>query len=1161
MHSLFLKTDGTLWAMGQNTYGQLGDGTTTDRSSPVQVASGVAAMATTSLANHSLFLKTDGTLWAMGWNKYGQLGDGTNTNQSSPIQVASGVLVVTAGSCHSEFVKTDGTLWAMGWNAYGQLGDGTTTDRSSPVLITSGVTAVAGGNAHSLFLKTDGTLWAMGQNLYGQLGDRSTSSLSSPVLAANNVAAAAAGSSHSLLLKVDGTLWAMGMNSSGQLGDGTLSSRSIPVQVASGVAAVAAGINHSLYLKTDGTLWAMGWNKYGQLGDGTTTNRSSPVQVASGVTSVAAAGANHSLFLKLDGTLWAMGNNSSGQLGDGTTTTRSSPVQVASGVAAVAAGSSVSLFLKTDGTLWGMGNNTGGALGTVPQAICSSPVQALSGVASVIAGGSHSLFVKTDGTLWATGGNGAGQLGDGTTQYRLLPVQVASGVAAAAAGSNHSLFVKTDGTLWAMGYNSSGQLGDGTLSSRSIPVQVASGAIAASAGTIHSLFIQLPGAGTLPVVITQPQSLIAGDALNLNSSAGGSGPLDYQWRKNGVPIAGTAARLSTYFLPFSRSTDGGNYDVIITNSAGTVTGDTVVVDVVPLRTSVVDQASAAASAVARRVTYQGMQLKASAGAQRTLSVTVESNLPVIYQWYKDGSKISGATTANYVILALQSANAGSYNVVVTNSAGSVTSNAMVVSVDVAPTITTEPQSQTVASGQTVSFSATASGTPSASYQWQVSTNSGGTWTNLTNNSNNSGTSTSTLTVSGVSGTMNGYNYRLVATNAAGSAISTNLTLTVVAPFPSPFGVAVDSAGNLFVGDNSNNTVHFVTPAGVVSLLAGTSGQQGSTNGSYAVALFRQPRAVALDTAENLYVADTGNSLIRKITPAGVVTTLAGSATTQGYTDATGTAAVFNSPQALVVDVSGNVYVADTANSAIRKITPSGVTSTIAGNGTKGSQDGTGALAIFNQPAGIVLDSANNLYVADTGNNTIRKVTPAGVVTTIAGVTGVGGYEDGTGAAALFNQPTGLAIDVSGSLYVADTGNSVIRVVKSGGTVSTLAGLASIAGLLDGNGTNAWFNQPENLSLDAAGNVYVTDAGNAVIRKITPSGGVTTLVLSQSAATPIVPTPPATTHTVPDTPPGGGSTTSTIPSTPTRSGGGGAPSGWFYGALALLWLFRRRHGKI
>ena len=165
--------------MGFNSLGQLGDGTTTDRSTPVQVASGVAAVAAGGA--HSLYLKTDGTMWAMGDNAYGQFGDGTTTNRSTPVQVASGVAAAAAGGVHSFYLKTDGTLWAMGWNNNGQLGDGTTTDRSSAVQVASGVAAVAAGGAHSLYRKTDGTLWAMGWNNSGQLGDGTTTNRSTPV--------------------------------------------------------------------------------------------------------------------------------------------------------------------------------------------------------------------------------------------------------------------------------------------------------------------------------------------------------------------------------------------------------------------------------------------------------------------------------------------------------------------------------------------------------------------------------------------------------------------------------------------------------------------------------------------------------------------------------------------------------------------------------------------------------------------------------------------------------------------------------------------------------------------------------------------------------------------------------------------------------------------
>ena len=333
----------TLWGMGFNRVGQLGDGTKTDQITPVQVAIGVSAMAAGDLS--SFYLKNDGSLWAMGWNNYGQLGDGTTTERNTPVQVASGVSAVASGVSHTLYLKTDGSLWAMGYNYGSQLGDGTTTSRSTPIKVATGVSAMAAGGSHSLYLKSDGSLWAMGSNNYGQLGDGSKIDRSTPIQVASGVSAVAASGSHSLYLKSDGSLWAVGFNNYGQLGDGSKIDRSTPIQVASGVSAMAAGGSHSLYLKSDGSLWAMGFNNFGQLGDGSKIDRSTPIQVASGV-SATTAGGYYSFFVKTDGSLWAMGGNTFGQLGDGTKTERSTPVQVASGVLAVSAGSNHSFYLK-----------------------------------------------------------------------------------------------------------------------------------------------------------------------------------------------------------------------------------------------------------------------------------------------------------------------------------------------------------------------------------------------------------------------------------------------------------------------------------------------------------------------------------------------------------------------------------------------------------------------------------------------------------------------------------------------------------------------------------------------------------------------------------------------------------------------------------------------
>jgi len=313
-----------------------------------------------------------------------------------------------------------------------------------------------------------------------------------------------------------------------------------------------------------------------------------------------------------------------------------------------------------------------------------------------------------------------------------------------------------------------------------------------------------------------------------------------------------------------------------------------------------------------------------------------------------------------------------------------------------------------------------------------------------------------------------------------------------ARFSFPNGVAVDSAGNVYVADTANSTIRTVTAAGVVTTTAGSVGMNGSTNGTGAVARFDLPTGVAVDSVDNVYVADQGNSTIRTVTAAGVVTTLAGTAGMPGSADGTGAVARFNSPAGVAVDSAGNVYVADRDNSTIRKVTTAGVVTTLAGAAGTGSADGTGAAARFDLPNGVAVDGAGNVYVADQGNETIRKVTAAGVVTTLAGTAGMSGSVDGMGAAARFNVPSGVTVDSAGNLYVADLFNSTIRKVTAAGVVTTLAGTAGMAGSADGTGAAARFNQPIGVAVDSAGNVYVADPLNATIRKVTADGVVTTL---------------------------------------------------------------------
>ncbi len=830
----------------------------------------------------------------------------------------------------------------------------------------------------------------------------------------------AAGDAHNLFRKSDGSLHSWGLNAEGQLGDASLTSSSFPVSVdMSGVlagktlAGVVSGEAFSLALTTDGGLYSWGRNIHGQLGNGTTVSSSVPVAVnmsgaLSGKTIVAlAAGSYHALALASDGTVYGWGHNAEGELGNNSTASSTVPVAVnTSGVlngktvTAIAAGNTHSLALASDGNLYSWGGNAHGVLGNnststslVPVAVLMNGVLSGKTVTDIASAYLHNVVLASDGTVYTWGAGVVGELGNGPATSSSVPVAVSvSGVlsgktvTAIATGLLHSMALTSDGNLYSWGDGTNGQLGNGANTQANVPVSVdMTGVLAGKtltdidAGYFHNIVLDSDGA---LYTWGKNDSGQLGNASNTSSN---------------VPVAVTfivPPLAATYLTPTDASTDS------------------------PLDVLIQWELSDGAAAYYFNLGTDNPPTNVS-----QLNLSAESN------FFQDPSLIDYSTTYYWSVTP--------HNLAGNASGVQVWSFTTMAQPNDAPVFTSTPITSVMdneqygysietsdANDDVVSISAT-----------QIPD-----WLTLT-----SGQAGNVTTIaSGGNGFLDGP----VAT----------------AKFVAPSDAAVDMDGNVYISDTFNHRIRKISPEGIVSTLAGSVA--GYADGQGSEALFAAPWALDVDADGNVYVADSNNGKVRKVTPEGVVTTLAS----------------IPNPSGVTVAPSGIVYVSTTYN--IQQIELNGTVSLLAGSGA-GSTDGQGSAASFFLLQRMDTDASGNIYVADQLNNKIRKITPAGLVTTHAG-DGTYGYQDGPAANAQFKNPSGVVVDQAGNVLVADQGNNRIRKIAVDGTVTTVAGNGN-ATAVDGDLTSASFNGLYGLGLDASGNIYVAGYNSHLIRFVEAGG--------------------------------------------------------------------------
>jgi sugar lactone lactonase YvrE len=1048
-HSLALKSDGAVIAWGDSNYGQ------------IKVPPGLSnVIAIAAGGYHSLALKSDGTVAAWGRN---------DDNQSTVPAGLSNVVAITCGEYHSLALKSDGTVTGWGRNDY--------TQSTVPPSL-SNVVAIAAGQSFNLALASSGRVVGWGDNADAEVV---------PPPGLSNVVAIAAGYFHSLALKRDGTVAAWGaitipaglsnvvsISADGYHnlfleGDGTLipgGSSAFGLNVApvglTNVVGIAAGAVHNLALFNDGSPFLVRRPAAQTAYSGATVSFSVTAVGAAppgyqwqGPNNQILAGATNATLTLTDVQLADAGNYSViVSNANGTITTppvsltvlTSPPLLLAQSASqTVPVNTKVVFSVLAVGSLplsyqWQFGGtNIDGATNasfTLTNAQLADRGAFAVTVSNALGTASSSNAVlnvvdlvgalNATNLTWTTSGN---PLWMPQTAVALDGAAAQTGPLAIGQQSVLQTMVEGPGTLsfWWLLQSSIPQnetvhldllingvqqaedsnfgfwqgrtiyLGQGTQT-----LQWVAAKISGSSGTNAAWLdlVSYDAGPTLPVITTSPMSLSvsAGHAAFpplFTVAAIGTPPLSYQWQFNEVALDG--ATNSSLAIPDVQAGNAGTYAVVVSNAYGVTLSSDATLTVVP-----------ALPTLSAKPTNQIIPPWGSA----TFVVVAGGTDPLSYQWLLNGTNIPGATNTSLTVADFPGLDPGSYQVAVGNALGRVTSSPPAAILRNIPLAIT-----TFAGLAPVSGSKDGTNTGARFHNpWDV-----------------------TVDGAGVVYAADRLNYKIrkitsdqIVTTLTGRNFSgTNDGPVTSALFAEIAGVAVDGGGNFYVADTFNNTIRKLSPAGVVSTLAGRPGVTGTNDGPPGVARFYFPSGVAVDRATNIYVADWANSTIRMINPTGFVSTIAGSGGNSGYVNATGRVARFHSPEHLALDNAGNIYVADTYNNAIRKITPVGtnwIVSTLAGAGPGNfsSLDGVGAGARFFGPKGIAFDGVGSFYVADTSNNIIRRVTTGGVVTTPAGLAGTSGTNDGSGIASRFFWPTGIAVDSTGNVYIADSSNNTIR---------------------------------------------------------------------------------------------------------------------------------------